>query len=229
MPDSTETKVRCCDCGFLAYPNPATQALEEVTDEERKNGRLHGVNVSPGSYFGLIPSPKCFVMAFDLPLEAQQTYDQAITEQEKKESTKNVLERTRDCVCFCRWRQGYSPKEHKAMQQEQDLRQWQENRLKADREARDEDKKSDREYQEAQKAAENKRQDDQKQADRKWQLKLAMLAAAFSLVTGTIGLLLGKFMNPPAPAPQPPIINVINQKDGELKVEVPKQNNPPRQ
>ena len=65
------------------------------------------------------------------------------------------------------------------MRQDKELREWQEKRLDADRAF----------------------QANQKQDDRKWQVKMAVIAATFSLLTGLVGIMVGKAINPP-PATQ---------------------------
>jgi hypothetical protein len=143
MSDSTPKKTCCADCGFLSYPNKAAHSLEEVDCEERQHGKLHAENIGSTSYFGFIPSPVCFVMAFDLPDEIQQTYNQATSEQEKNESTKKVIDRPRECKSFCRWQQGFSPKEHKEMMDSANIMKWQEDehlrRMKEEERRRKED------------------------------------------------------------------------------------------
>jgi hypothetical protein len=195
MSDSTNSvKVRCADCGFLCAPARAGEFREATLDHRKGWGNA---------------LPICFVLA--LPQE-----DMALMEHGGVDP-QGVVESHRDCSRFIQWQQGHSPKEHLEMQAAADQRKWQEERLEADRKHQAEQKAADAKRHEEQRAADQKWQQEQKRSDRRWQLFLAIMAAVFSLTTGTIGLFLGKMLNSPPP---PPAIHINVAKDGS--VDIPK-------
>ena len=110
--------VRCADCGFLAFRNPDTHDLEEVGEETRKTGgfRVFQREREGARPFYVTTGPRCFVMRHDLPAEVKEAAEQ-IPQESRDYTAINlpVLQRERVCDGWCRWNQGFSPKEHKEM------------------------------------------------------------------------------------------------------------------
>ena len=101
--------VTCAKCGFLTYKDHSTKMLEEASLEARRNG--HFPTDGP-----IIPSPRCFVLTFDLPLEVSELAKQASDQEEKGPAIfLKVIQKERSCPTFCQWHHGSSPKEHREM------------------------------------------------------------------------------------------------------------------
>lgn len=94
---------------------------------------------------------------------------------------------------------------------------WMEQQKEADRKAREEDKQADRNYQESQRKLQHEREDRIKLADRKWAIVQIVVGAVFSLVTGAIGLWIGKATSSPQAAVPPIIIQLPDGKEIKVK------------
>jgi len=99
--------VRCADCGFLSLRN-LSRELCEADAITRETGHVPN---------GLAPKPECFRFAFRLPDEMKSDDSPEIL---------RVIRLDRECGQFFPWERGNSPKEHRRMQYETQLREWQE-------------------------------------------------------------------------------------------------------
>lgn len=93
-------KVKCQDCGFLAWRNNHTRELAEVELSYRQSGTFECSNVQ--RLFE--PNPVCFCLAFDIRNEVSS-----------KTSVLDVISRERNCHGFVSWQHGMTPKEHLEM------------------------------------------------------------------------------------------------------------------
>ena len=118
--------VSCAKCGFLTYKDHSTKMLKEASLEARKTG--HFPADGP-----IVPSPRCFVLTFDLPLEVSEIAKHT-SDDGKKGATifLKVIQEERSCPTFCQWHQGSSPKEHKEMLVHIEMQKMQEEQRKAD-------------------------------------------------------------------------------------------------
>jgi hypothetical protein len=126
--------------------------------------------------------PICYRYAADLLREAGG--DSA-----KKEALLQIVTKRRQCVSFETWRPGLNLKELYDMLQNEQLLKWQEE----------------------QKRIADEREDKRKKEDRRWQLKVAIAAAIFSLVNALIVWEVGRYAAPT----QPVIIQVPIEHKGD--------------
>jgi hypothetical protein len=116
----------CAKCGFLTYKDHSTKTLEEATLESRRNG--HFPADGP-----IVPSPRCFVLTFDLPLEVSEIAKHASDDDKKgTDIFLKVIQKERSCPTYCQWHQGSSPKEHKEIMFHIEMQRMQEEQRKAD-------------------------------------------------------------------------------------------------
>ena len=191
MSDSTPTKVRCQDCGFLTMRERHSRALLEVEESVRKTGTNPNFGVPafirsqaephPAEIL-YVTQPICFVQAANLYAEAKEMSDDA-----GAKTNLLVMTSERDCAKFTKWQQGYSPREHKAMLDSKEQQRWNDERLEKDRRRQEEQRALDRQWQVA-----------QKWSDRKWHLFMVLLAALFTV----LGWFIGKG------TPKEPVINI---------------------
>jgi hypothetical protein len=112
MPD----KVTCDGCGFLAVRHYSERHLSETEGDIRKYGKFPGDPKNPDAVY--IPMALCFVLAYDLPEEIVPT------EESDQIAFLRIIRKQRTCGEFTKWRQGFSPKEHREMID----RQWEQER-----------------------------------------------------------------------------------------------------
>jgi hypothetical protein len=118
--------VSCAKCGFLTYKDHSTKMLEEASLEARRNG--HFPTDGP-----IIPSPRCFVLTFNLPLEVSELAKQASDQEEKGPAIfLKVIQKERSCPTFCQWHQGSSTKEHREMLLHIEMQKLHDDQRKAD-------------------------------------------------------------------------------------------------
>ena len=115
-------KVKCADCGFLVLRDGGTREMLEAELEFRQTAK-HGPKYES--------IPFCLERAANLPVEYRNN------KVENPSALLEILEQDRSCESFVEWQQGFTPKEHKEMLQEAELRKWQTEREDADREWRD--------------------------------------------------------------------------------------------
>lgn len=100
--------VRCADCGFLALRRRESQQLLGAEMPYREHGVLpEAVDADFQDEFE--STPYCFVMAQPIHKE--------------REDRKGIIQRDRSCDSWVQWQQGFSPKEHREMLEEQRRRQ----------------------------------------------------------------------------------------------------------
>ncbi|RIK73200.1 MAG: hypothetical protein DCC68_25330 [Planctomycetota bacterium] len=117
-------KVKCAECGFLALRDHHSLALVEATEHFRTTGNRPTTPSGQLVYAKGIP-PLCFARAIDLPA----TIGQPPTD----DRIKATIDATRLCRNFTPWQQGFSPKEHQEMVNQQIMLDWQREREEADR------------------------------------------------------------------------------------------------
>jgi hypothetical protein len=83
---------------------------------------------------------------------------------------------------------------------------WQEDRRREDARAQEARLASDRAWQESRRQDDNARNELRDKTNRRWQFKLAMIAAAVTILNGLVGLVIGRGLQPSPPQPQPIII-----------------------
>jgi hypothetical protein len=114
--------VKCADCGFLAGRDLESRQLVEVTVENRKTGIIPTHHKYPDEVYSAFPL--CFAQAWPLQDEAKSKQQADIL---------TVIQRERECDKFVRWRQGFTPKEHQEMIDQQELKRWQVEQRREDR------------------------------------------------------------------------------------------------
>jgi hypothetical protein len=137
--------VRCADCGFLCHKNHEEKTFDHVDNEARRTG-LFPVYTRGGGNISLRHDPYCFVLKYDLPGERKELTDTPpyVNNSEFIDAIRQVISKERTCTTgFTEWRSGFSPKEHKEMVNDAELRRiakeeqerqlsWQEDRRKED-------------------------------------------------------------------------------------------------
>ena len=127
----------CAKCGFLTYKDHSTKSLEEATLESRRSG--HFPTDGP-----IVPTPRCFVLTFDLPLEVSEIAKHTPDEEEKGTAIfLKVIQKERSCPTFCQWHQGSSPKEHKELLFQIELQKMHDEQRKADLQRQQEQREKD--------------------------------------------------------------------------------------
>ena len=156
--------VKCQDCGFLSLRKHATQELIEATEYTRQQGVL-----KPDGQCEMVPV--CFVKAFNFSKESQPRSGADENNQERV----RIFTTERDCNSWVEWQQGYTPKEHKEMLDQEALRKWQEDR-----------RESDRKFEEEIRDGERKWQASVRTDDRKWQIKWQIIFISVAAVLGAV-------------------------------------------
>ena len=123
--------VKCSECGFLASRNVQTRQLEETEPEIRSEGAL-SIARNTNKPFDAYEPPICFVQAPDFKAIP---YSLEFTLQRDKERKKvyDEIQRDRECEFFTKWKQGFTPKEHREMMDRQFMMEMEEKRRKNDR------------------------------------------------------------------------------------------------
>jgi hypothetical protein len=131
------TTHRCIDCGFLATRKLDTRQLEEVEreyDNTRhqtytvigEQGRIEDFTLGYGA-------PVCFVGQVNLHAEYPK-YPKNFLNAGISESQINLaLKLDRECDAFTKWKQGFTPKEHREMMDREWMQKHQDEREEADR------------------------------------------------------------------------------------------------
>lgn len=118
--------VKCTDCGYLAFRHKDTRNLTEAEQEFRDTGELTR-DLNRRYVYDIFPI--CFKLAANFRKEVPQ-----MTE----ENLFSVLNEDRECACFIKWQQGFSPREHEEMIQQRAMLEWQREREEEERKWRDE-------------------------------------------------------------------------------------------
>ncbi len=109
----------CCkECGFLAVQHRITRQLEEADKAHRGSGDSAHY-VGQVGYQGRIYEdvPICLVRAADFAEEIKTP-----TNPYARNCVLAVIARERDCNSWVRWKQGFSPKDHKDMIDSESIR-----------------------------------------------------------------------------------------------------------
>jgi hypothetical protein len=152
--------------------------LRDVLQNWRDSGQL------PTGLYD--PSPYCFVRAWPLNDEATNGGKNSVGPQQFLQ----VIQRERECRQFVPWQQGYSPKEHREMQREELLMNWQAEQRDTDRRWQQEQRDRDMDRQKQQRVEDLDREEKKRNSDRRWQVGMILLAAVvgllFSWISGKI-------------------------------------------
>jgi hypothetical protein len=180
MSDSTApaAPVKCKDCGFLSVRNRQTRELAEVESPHRESG--HSPLMADLAKPVYDTRPICFVQAADLIKEQESGLPeppQHPTRDDYVAQFLKVIQRDRECNRFTTAIHGHTPREHKDMIESREQRDWQEERLKADRKQQQDQREKDRQWQEDQREKDRQWQLDQKRRDRWWQIAMVVAAA----------------------------------------------------
>lgn len=124
--------VKCAECGFLATRNSTTRELEEAEETFREKGTspliIGQLQGRPTTRHESLPL--CFVKAHNLLDEFKQFAGKGNPDYK---SVHFVIHEERECEAFTEWQQGFTPREHKDMLDQQKWRDWQEERRRNDR------------------------------------------------------------------------------------------------
>jgi hypothetical protein len=174
---------RCADCGLLAVRHFESRRLDEVEEDSRKTWQFIQIGVQITTYKNV---PICIARAWDLKKECGTDGDSVGSDIALK-----VINKDRKCGSFEKWHQGFSPKEHKEMQQVEALRKWQEDRLGADRNRADEQQEQAAKREEARREADRKYQENRDKENEDRQKREANRAFRRTLITTFISLFVG--------------------------------------
>lgn len=105
--------VKCADCGFLASRLRQTRDLVETEIRLRESWNQF---IAMGSSNLYALRPVCFVRAADFEVEMGGP---------PIPPAPDAINRERDCDKFTPWMQGFSPKEHKEMLSDAEMKKWQ--------------------------------------------------------------------------------------------------------
>ncbi len=128
--------VKCRDCGMLTVYCPGENEFIEINSLYRKEGSKNGIHAQNQG------SPTvCFLSAHDIHAEMVELVQTASSANQSQRALQ-IIGKERECESFCKWRQGFSPKEHVEMLREDEKnlsdREWQmrmeDERKKFDRE-----------------------------------------------------------------------------------------------
>jgi hypothetical protein len=172
--------VRCAGCGFLSLRESESRALVEAEVGVRNDWKqLRVIKAGQGPVYE--SKPLCF--------QAVGEFAVAIADAKTPDEIQRVALLDRQCGKAIDWRQGWTPQEHDEMRLEEERRTrdlaWQEERREKDRESQERRDRDQREWQES-----------QTRENRRWQFKLAVLAAAFTLLNGLVMFFVGLFAKP---------------------------------
>lgn len=104
--------VKCADCGLLGVYSAGRETIHEVNELARSNGNIAG-------------SPPLVCAALKYPLQSEFEKARQLNESKQRltlsQATLDVLNKPRECSAFCEWNVGFTPKEHKEMQMQNQL------------------------------------------------------------------------------------------------------------
>lgn len=105
---------KCKDCGFLAIWRYVPEQFSEASEYFRTNGNMETDTSDSGHQY----QPKCFSQRAPLQDEIFAIRRHGHT---NRESVLNVLNCDRPCKYAIPWRQGFTPKEHQEMMDQEEL------------------------------------------------------------------------------------------------------------
>ncbi len=174
--------VKCADCGFLTLRDKATGELVEVIDDYRVSGRVPDWAIFRHYH----NYPICFVMAYDLMPEVERQALKQIQDNisEWGKYVLELIQKERLCPpdgnnCgFTNYQQGFTPKEHQEMLDEQWKREYEAKREDTDREWRAEQRRLDLGWREE--------QDEKAERRHRWDLIITGIVATALICGATI-------------------------------------------
>lgn len=102
-------KVKCQECGFLAWRNIHTRELVEAEAEYRKNPDMSITELARNFQ----SEPLCYLAAYDIRREIKEHVAiPGSNGQEPSNKVLHVISKERDCLSYTEWTHGLSPKEH---------------------------------------------------------------------------------------------------------------------
>jgi hypothetical protein len=187
-PEQPNPKVKCQDCGFLAWRNIHTRELAEAESEYRKNPDMSITELARNFQ----PEPLCYLAAHDIRREIKEHV--AISGPSKQESSNKVLHvisKERDCPSYTGWKHGLSPSEHLKMHLLEEQRKREDER---DREQREWQAKCDARSQRHQELLVRMQTRSQKLISRgqTWYQTIVGIASAFIAAFGMAAFMTGK-------------------------------------
>jgi hypothetical protein len=133
---------KCSECGYLALRNRETRELDEAETAFRRDGKLieitrayaskvwdkgtmlHEQVLSHSIHEEL---PLCFARNVDLRQgfkEPDPEHDSINTQRVDEATVKGIVVKERECKTFTKWQQGFTPKEHREMIDQERERRW---------------------------------------------------------------------------------------------------------
>jgi hypothetical protein len=112
--------VKCADCGYLAVRHFQTRQLLDAEDTFRTNGTIPQVQLDLRTHCWIYDDwPVCFAneISFREASEIGRVSD--------SETRTRAIHKERNCNSFTPWKQGFTPKEHEEMIQQNALLEWQ--------------------------------------------------------------------------------------------------------
>ena len=142
--------VKCSECGFLALRKWGNSQLVEAIKDYRESGQ----KPLPIYYRDVDSCPICFVMAYDLVSEVEESAKQRLPNESGDWSGYNkiVIQKDRECppdnksFGFTEYQQGFTPKEHREMLDRKAMLEWQAAREREDKGFRERERISNKRY-----------------------------------------------------------------------------------
>jgi F0F1-type ATP synthase assembly protein I len=183
--------VRCANCGFLARREKTIFTdLHDVGLEERRG------------WVALWGYPVCFVMKLSFKEECDRKFATSPNSiHGSAEHSQEVIDTERECSGFTPWIQGSTPKEHRQMLIDEQIRKEQ----AAQRER-------DRQWQQEQREREDNRAEERRKSDRHWQLKTQFVAIFLAAFVGILFGIIKDYFTPKTP---PIPIQLLIDKEGK--------------
>lgn len=180
MGDSTDA-VRCRDCGLLCSRDKYTGMLGEVSEEERASGAFRDSG-----------DPICLALQANLADEAA-----ALKRGRKNLNTLDVITLDRHCGEFFAWKPGFTPKEHKEMLFQLELKKMQDEQRAKDlareeQRIREEERRhrEDLAWREKQAAAEDlRRAEQERKTEERWRSENALQKYSL-IIVGILGTII---------------------------------------
>lgn len=119
--------VKCAECGYLTFRHRDSRGLVEVEENTRECGASPSIpNRGFKMYAG---SPLCFMMASELQEELTEDKDDP-----GAPGVLQVIQKGRSCAAFTPWQRGFTPKEHREFEMNEEERRRQETSLERQQE-----------------------------------------------------------------------------------------------
>lgn len=128
---------KCSECGFLAIRHNDTHQLEEAFTAFRDHGETTN---SEGRSSHHQQVPVCLMRVV--------SFAKLLGNDTAKATVAKEIQSDRQCNRFTPWNQGFTPKEHAEMIQQEKLLEWQRERENAAREWEERQARSDKEWRE---------------------------------------------------------------------------------